>query len=139
MLDVIGAGATASSEQDWHETWKDANEFDAVQKEIARIHEIGRRTQISQESIGGEFASPWFTQFKELARRDWIAHYRDPTYLVAKLALNIISGELTPTIHVNAISDPLPQDYSSASHSSDRMTASKERRTNFSYVFFSVF
>lgn len=42
MLDVIGAGATATSEQDWYNIWKAAPESVAVQEEVNKIHTEGR-------------------------------------------------------------------------------------------------
>ena len=38
------------------------------------------------------FATPWTYQVRELLRRDCRAHWRDPTYLLAKLALNAVAG-----------------------------------------------
>ena len=34
MLDVIGAGVTATCEQDWHEIWKASPEANCVEEEI---------------------------------------------------------------------------------------------------------
>lgn len=42
MLDVIGAGATATSEIDWYNKWVESKEVLEVQKEIDNIHEEGR-------------------------------------------------------------------------------------------------
>jgi ATP-binding cassette, subfamily G (WHITE), member 2, SNQ2 len=43
MLEVIGAGATATSEFEWHEKWVQSEEAERVQEEIERIHEDGRK------------------------------------------------------------------------------------------------
>ncbi|KAJ7856447.1 pleiotropic drug resistance ABC transporter [Mycena olivaceomarginata] len=69
MLDVIGAGATASSAQDW--------EAGAV-----------------KATFTSDFAASWMAQAKTLLRRDFHFRWRDPTYLLAKLVLNIASGLL---------------------------------------------
>jgi ATP-binding cassette, subfamily G (WHITE), member 2, SNQ2 len=42
MLEVIGAGATATSEIEWHEKWVNSQEAQQAQQEIDRIHEVGR-------------------------------------------------------------------------------------------------
>jgi hypothetical protein len=42
VLDVIGAGATATSEQDWYNIWKAPPESVAVQEEVNKIHTEGR-------------------------------------------------------------------------------------------------
>lgn len=91
MLDVIGAGATASSSKDWHEIWINSPEAKALQRELDDIHEHGRNRPVAT-GIRTEFATSWVYQFKELALRDAEAHWRDPTYLVAKLVLNAVGG-----------------------------------------------
>ncbi|KAF8638207.1 hypothetical protein AX16_010553 [Volvariella volvacea WC 439] len=92
MLDVIGAGATASSSLDWHKIWKNSPESLTVQREIEVIHTEGRKRPAAEASFHSEFAAPWLSQLKELLIRDAQAHWRDPTYLMAKLVLNIIGG-----------------------------------------------
>lgn len=92
MLDVIGAGATASSTIDWHSAWKESPEAGSLQEEINRIHTEGRQRAAVSESLHSEHATSWFTQLWELFKRDAAAHYRDPDYLMAKLVLNIVGG-----------------------------------------------
>jgi ATP-binding cassette, subfamily G (WHITE), member 2, SNQ2 len=46
MLDVIGAGATATSEIEWHGKWLEAPESKSVQVEIERIHTEGRQKPV---------------------------------------------------------------------------------------------
>jgi hypothetical protein len=43
MLDVIGAGATASSEIEWHQKWVESKEAKVVQDELEKIHAEGRQ------------------------------------------------------------------------------------------------
>ncbi|OBZ76087.1 Brefeldin A resistance protein [Grifola frondosa] len=45
-------------------------------------------------TLHGEFATSWWYQLVALVHRDAQAHWRDPTYLMAKLALNIAAGLL---------------------------------------------
>ncbi|RDB26885.1 Brefeldin A resistance protein [Hypsizygus marmoreus] len=92
MLDVIGAGATATSAQDWHEIWRGSEEFRRLQLEIDQIHTEGRNRPAVAATIHTEFASPWMHQVHELFVRSMQAYWRDPTYLMAKLTLNIIGG-----------------------------------------------
>ncbi|KAG5638577.1 hypothetical protein H0H81_011797 [Sphagnurus paluster] len=92
MLDVIGAGATASSKQDWHSIWKSSPEAVHTQEELESIHTAGRNRPAVEATFQSEFATPWFNQFKELLFRGSRGHWRDPTYLVAKLILNIFAG-----------------------------------------------
>jgi ATP-binding cassette, subfamily G (WHITE), member 2, SNQ2 len=92
MLDVIGAGATQTSEKDWHNVWKQSNEAAEVQKEITVIHENGRNRPAVKTSRHSVFAAAWGSQVIELVKRGTLNSWRNPTYLVAKLMLNIVSG-----------------------------------------------
>ncbi|KAF8997054.1 pleiotropic drug resistance ABC transporter [Cyathus striatus] len=92
MLDVIGAGATATSAQDWYDVWLKAPESEAVQREIDTILAEGRKRQAVEATIHSEFATSWPYQVSQLLKRDAEAHWRDPTYLMAKLVLNVVGG-----------------------------------------------
>lgn len=92
MLDVIGAGATATSEFDWHSIWKKSAEARRLEEEIEHIHSEGRKRPAIQATFTSDFATSWFYQVWELAKRNNTAYWRNPTYLVAKLSLNIFGG-----------------------------------------------
>jgi ABC-2 type transporter len=92
MLDVIGAGATAISAQNWHEIWNTSKNASQLQQELDTIHSEGRNRPLVEATLHSEFATPWLYQMIQLLKRDASAHWRDPTYLIAKLALNIVAG-----------------------------------------------
>ncbi|KAJ7455204.1 pleiotropic drug resistance ABC transporter [Mycena galericulata] len=92
MLDVIGAGATASSEQDWEAVWRKSPESAKAQEELQRIHTEGRSRGAVQATFHDKYATPWMQQATRLFRRDINFRWRDPTYLLAKLVLNIVAG-----------------------------------------------
>ena len=92
MLDVIGAGATATSELDWSDVWRRSDECASVQAELENIHSEGRKRPAVQTQQRSEFATSWPSQVKLLLRREVEAHWRSPTYLMAKLMLNIVAG-----------------------------------------------
>lgn len=92
ILTSIGAGATATSTIDWHEVWLNSPEADELEKEIEEIHIEGRSRPPVETAQKHEFATPWFYQMSLLFRRECEAHWRDPTYLMAKIALNIVAG-----------------------------------------------
>ncbi|PBL04502.1 hypothetical protein ARMGADRAFT_1096890 [Armillaria gallica] len=73
MLDIIGAGVTAHAIQDC-------------------LHAKGRQRGTIKAVVHLEFVTSWFHQFTVLVKHDLMYHWRDPTYLIAKLALNIMSG-----------------------------------------------
>ena len=93
ILDVIGAGATATSTIDWHDAWKRSAQATALQ---SRLNQMVPRTQ--QVEVTGRqekgYPTRWAFQVWTLLYRDAQAHWRDPTYLMAKFVLNIAAGLL---------------------------------------------
>lgn len=92
MLDVIGAGATATSAQDWYQIWLKSPEAIQVQQEIEAIHAEGRSRPPVEATLHREFATRWMYQMGLLLKRNAQAYWRDPTYLMAKLVLNALGG-----------------------------------------------
>ena len=92
ILDVIGAGATASTETDWHDVWKQSAEFKVLQGEIDAVHAEGRLQPPVAATLHTQFATSWAHQFAALYVRDLQSTWRDPVYLIAKFALNIVGG-----------------------------------------------
>ncbi|KZT66729.1 hypothetical protein DAEQUDRAFT_714433 [Daedalea quercina L-15889] len=94
MLDVIGAGATASSDIDWYDTWKRSQEAVNTNQELQQINVDGRQHPPVQASITGAFATRWGYQLWTVLHRDVQYRWRNPTYLLAKFGTNIASGLL---------------------------------------------
>jgi ATP-binding cassette subfamily G (WHITE) protein 2 (SNQ2) len=92
MLDVIGAGATATSAYNWHGIWTASTEATGLQQELDAIHAEGRDHPPVEMIVHSEFVTPWFYQVGQLLKRDSEAHWRDPNYLMAKLVLNAFGG-----------------------------------------------
>ena len=92
MLDVIGAGATATSSTDWHSTWTQSKEAEQVQDEIEEIHREGRKSPPVHAIQESDFATLWPTQLFYLSQRAFQSYWRNPTYLIAKLMLNTAGG-----------------------------------------------
>lgn len=92
MLDVIGAGATAVSDRDWREVWVNSKERQNLEDEIDRLHVEGRSHPPVSATVTTQFATPWIYQARVLLQRQCLAYWRDPTYLMSKLSLNIIGG-----------------------------------------------
>ncbi|KAH9171890.1 ABC-2 type transporter-domain-containing protein [Lactarius sanguifluus] len=86
ILDAIGAGATATANTDWHTK--------AVDQELDALLEDGRKRHAVDIEQHSEFSTSWIFQVKTLWERDVVRHWRDPTYLLAKLALNIVAALL---------------------------------------------
>ncbi|KAG6818504.1 hypothetical protein H0H93_004452 [Arthromyces matolae] len=103
MLDVIGAGATASANTNWHKIWKDSHEFVEVQKELEMIHGEGQNHPPVTQTLHTEFATSWLHQTGELLARNSRAFWRDPTYISAKLALDIFAGLFIGAVYMSTI------------------------------------
>ncbi|KAI9464144.1 ABC-2 type transporter-domain-containing protein [Lactarius psammicola] len=92
ILDVIGAGATATTDTDWYSTWKSSPQAKGVDSELDTLLEDGRKRHAIDTKQHSEFSTSWIFQVKTLWERDIVRHWRDPTYLVAKLALNVVAA-----------------------------------------------
>jgi ATP-binding cassette, subfamily G (WHITE), member 2, SNQ2 len=92
MLEVIGAGATATSTIDWHDAWRKSPEATATAQEIQRIHIEGRNRPAIETTLHSEYSTSWFNQTFVVTKRTAAAIWRDPTYVTAKLVLNICGG-----------------------------------------------
>ena len=92
MLDVIGAGATASSTIDWHNVWNNSPEAVATAQEIQQINNEGRSRSAVETTLHAEYSTSWIHQTIVVAKRSAAAIWRNPTYVAAKLVLNICAG-----------------------------------------------
>ncbi|KAL6306522.1 pleiotropic drug resistance ABC transporter [Sparassis latifolia] len=92
ILDAIGAGATASSDIDWYEVWKQCREAQDLQMELALICKEGRTRPPIKATLTGHFATSWIYQLYALVMRDYQNRWRDPVYIIAKLGVNILCG-----------------------------------------------
>ena len=94
MLDVIGAGATAVADRDWRDVWIHSKECQTLEDDIDQVHAEGRSHPPVAATLTTEFATPWTYQTRILLQRQNLVYWRDPTYLMSKLSLNIIGGLL---------------------------------------------
>jgi ATP-binding cassette subfamily G (WHITE) protein 2 (SNQ2) len=92
MLDVIGAGATATSELDWYSIWCNSKEIVGVEAAIYYIHADGQNRPALKATIRSEFSTTWLYQVKELLIRNARAYWRNPAYIFSKLVLNTVGG-----------------------------------------------
>ncbi|SCU78069.1 LAFA_0A04742g1_1 [Lachancea sp. 'fantastica'] len=93
ILEAIGAGATASVKEDWHEIWKNSRNYQQANEEVTKLlHEPGHGE--AEEDIGStsKYAAPYWYQFKVVYARTATIFWRDVNYLMAKLMLHLCSG-----------------------------------------------
>ncbi len=95
MLEIVGAGASGKSTQDWHEVWKESEESKEVQKELDRIH-LEKRDEVvaGSDSAEGhrEFAMPFPIQLFHVTIRVFQQYWRTPSYIWGKLLLGVMSA-----------------------------------------------
>lgn len=82
MLQIIGAGATATTDQDWHAVWRESKESRQLDHEIEEIIEKGQKKPPLAETHNGQFATSWLYQTFQLIKRGFSRANRDPNYLV---------------------------------------------------------
>ncbi|RDW88005.1 putative ABC1 transport protein [Coleophoma cylindrospora] len=93
MLTMVGAGASGKSTKDWHEVWKNSDEAQGVQKEIARIkQEMEHQQNDNHGASHTEFAMPFTVQLYEVTLRVFQQYWRTPSYVYAKFLLGIASA-----------------------------------------------
>ncbi|PWN48587.1 putative SNQ2-ABC transporter [Violaceomyces palustris] len=94
ILDVIGAGATATTKHDWHQLFKESELFEDLQKDLARIEASKSQQQSAEESAiaNREYAEPLSVQLGLVIKRAFVHYWRSTVYISSKLLLNIISG-----------------------------------------------
>lgn len=96
LLEVIGAGATASVNEDWHQLWAKSPESKAVHKKLQTMIrdsavKIASRTTDHRE-LEAKYAAPYRVQFAQVFRRTWTQFSRDLVYLKAKIMLMVLGG-----------------------------------------------
>lgn len=92
MLDVIGAGATATCSTDWNQIWKESSEAAELEREIECIHDGGRSRPVVNTGTHSEFANSWTKQLGLLTHRGFVCYWRNPMYIYSKLIMSMISG-----------------------------------------------
>lgn len=91
MLEVIGAAPGSHANQDYHEVWRNSEEYAAVQEELLSMEKelIHRPLDNTEEQT--EFASsPWY-QYCLVTKRLFQQYWRTPSYLWSKIILTLVS------------------------------------------------
>lgn len=85
MLDAIGAGATAKTNNDWGQLWTESEECKLVTKEIENLCQQRKNAKVSKfMKDQREYAMPLTTQIVAVTRRSFTSYWRDPDYLLGK-------------------------------------------------------
>ncbi|KAN0061301.1 ATP-binding cassette transporter snq2 [Thecaphora frezii] len=97
ILDVIGAGATATSKTDWHQQFLESELKQELNRDLDRIESASRqadvkRTELDEISANREFAQPLSTQAQLVLWRNFVHYWRTPVYVMSKVMLNVVAG-----------------------------------------------
>lgn len=90
MLEVIGAAPKAHTDIDWPTVWRESQEFQSVQKELARLsgsqYEKGTQATVDvhDSAAYAEFAADFRTQVQEVTTGVFQQHWRSPSYIFSK-------------------------------------------------------
>lgn len=63
-----------------------------MEEELETLLQDGRKRHAVDTALHSEFSTSWLYQVKTLWEREVIRHWRDPTYMLAKLALNVVAA-----------------------------------------------
>lgn len=93
-MTLLGAGATATTKQDWAKLFRESTANERLMEEVRQITSKSSGEQSAEEEARGhqEYAAPFSLQVKLVAQRTFQFYWRNPTYVGAKLALNLIAG-----------------------------------------------
>ncbi|KAG0690851.1 ATP-binding cassette transporter snq2 [Pichia californica] len=97
ILDVIGAGATASVENDWFDIWSNSEECHNVSTEIDQLIQKGLSIKDSDENnkeFNTKYATSYQYQFRQVLHRSFIQIFRSVRYIMPKFVLTLLGGLL---------------------------------------------
>lgn len=97
MLEVIGAAPGSHTDIDWHEAWKNSQQFKDVRAHLTELKE--KRPQETEPAASSddklsyrEFAAGLWTQFIHVTKRIFQQLWRTPSYIYSKVALCVASS-----------------------------------------------
>lgn len=99
ILEVIGAGATASTSQNWFDVWQSSSERVKAEQKIDQLIAEGHaKAPLSKDDPANskelklKYAASIFSEMKYVTWRTALAFWRNPEYIMAKNMLMVING-----------------------------------------------
>jgi len=104
MLDAIGAAPGSRTDIDWHQTWRNSDEFAAVQAELQRLKDEAPDGPAATEDDQSfrEHAAPFTQQLSVVTHRVFQQYWRTPSYIYSKAALCISVSLFIGLVFLNA-------------------------------------
>ncbi|SCV01822.1 LAME_0G18734g1_1 [Lachancea meyersii CBS 8951] len=91
MLEVIGAAPGTHASQNYHDVWRNSDEYRAVQEELEWMERELPKKPIDTSNEQSEFSTSLFYQYCLVTKRLLEQYWRTPSYLWSKIGLTIIS------------------------------------------------
>ncbi|AGO13729.1 AaceriAGL142Cp [[Ashbya] aceris (nom. inval.)] len=93
MLEIIGAAPGSHALQDYHEVWKNSEEYQVLQAELRRMEaELQHKPRKERPDQNKEFAASLWYQYKIVTKRVFQQYWRSPDYLWSKIFMSIFSS-----------------------------------------------
>lgn len=102
MLEVIGAAPGSHTDIDWHQTWRNSQEYAAVKRHLAELKSERGQAQALERTLSAqkredkaayrEFAAPFMVQLRETTVRVFQQYWRSPSYIYSKIFLCVMSA-----------------------------------------------
>lgn len=93
MLEVVGAAPGSKAAQDYFEVWRNSEDYQEVQKELAYMeNELSKLPKDEDPESKKKYASPIISQYLIVCRRTFQQYWRTPGYIYAKFFLVITSS-----------------------------------------------
>ncbi|CAI4337228.1 ASN_collapsed_G0009230.mRNA.1.CDS.1 [Saccharomyces cerevisiae] len=94
ILEAIGAGATASVKEDWHEKWLNSVEFEQIKEKVQDlINDLSK--QETKSEVGdkpSKYATSYAYQFRYVLIRTSTSFWRSLNYIMSKMMLMLVGG-----------------------------------------------
>lgn len=93
VLEAIGAGATASVLENWHDIWKASPEMKTANEEIdTMIKDMSSSVSQNTGIDSSKYAASYFYQFRYVLSRTSLTFWRNLNYIMSKMMLLMVSG-----------------------------------------------
>lgn len=91
MLEVIGAAPGSHASQDYHEVWRNSQEYQDVQKELDWMERELSKKPLDTSNEQTDFATSLLYQYRLVTERLFQQYWRTPSYIWSKVLLTLIS------------------------------------------------
>ncbi|CAI4058482.1 hypothetical protein N7582_001118 [Saccharomyces uvarum] len=92
ILEAIGAGATASVREDWHEKWLQSPECKQAKEKVQELIDDLSKQENNSDVGDSKYATSYPYQFKYVLMRTSTTFWRSLNYIFSKMMLMLVGG-----------------------------------------------